>query len=219
MKILENLWQIGGGDLTAPGDAAIYLARFDDEAALVDAGCGPGHERLIKNISECLPASVKITYLFLTHCHFDHTGGAEAVRRQYGCKIVAHELDSVFLKKADNRVTAARWYRTKMKPFKVDYKISSQKEIIEVGNGQVQAYHCPGHSPGSLIYTAELDSKKVIFGQDVHGPLHPTLLSNRQDYKRCLQFILSLKADILCEGHFGIFRGKKEIDQFVRSFL
>jgi hypothetical protein len=117
VKILENLWRVGSDDLTAPEDAAIYLTRFDDEAALVDAGCGPGH------------------------------------------------------------------------------------------------------SPGSLIYTAELDSKKIIFGQDVHGPLHPTLLSNRQDYTNCLKFILSLEADILCEGHFGIFQGKKEIDQFVRSFL
>lgn len=218
-KILENLWQVGGEDLTAPGDAAIYLVRLGDEAALVDAGCGTGHEQLVKNISACLPAHVNIIYLFLTHCHYDHTGGAEAVRRRYSCKIVAHELDATFLEKADDSVTAARWYRTQMRPLKIDYKISAEKEIIKVGNSDIKAYHCPGHSPGSLVYTAELDSKKVIFGQDVHGPLHPTLLSNRQDYQCCLQFILSLKADILCEGHFGIFRGKKEIDQFVRSFL
>jgi hypothetical protein len=25
MKIVQNLWQVGGGDLTAPEDAAIYL--------------------------------------------------------------------------------------------------------------------------------------------------------------------------------------------------
>ena len=26
MEIIKNLWQVGGGDLTAPEDAAIYLA-------------------------------------------------------------------------------------------------------------------------------------------------------------------------------------------------
>ena len=28
MKIIEDLWQVGGEGLTAPGDAAVYLVRF-----------------------------------------------------------------------------------------------------------------------------------------------------------------------------------------------
>jgi hypothetical protein len=27
MEIVQNLWQVGGGDFTAPEDAAIYLVR------------------------------------------------------------------------------------------------------------------------------------------------------------------------------------------------
>jgi hypothetical protein len=51
VKIIKNLWQVGGDDLTAPGDAAIYLVKFGDRAALVDSGCGPGHDRLVSNIA------------------------------------------------------------------------------------------------------------------------------------------------------------------------
>jgi len=88
-----------------------------------------------------------------------------------------------------------------------------------VGTGSITAYHCPGHSPGSLVYVAEIDGQKILFGQDIHGPLHPGLLSNRSDYVRSLGFIMELNADILCEGHFGIFRGREEIIRFIASYM
>jgi len=74
MKIMDNLWPVGGGGLTGPSDAAIYLVRLGDGAALIDAGCGDGHDALRAHIAQCLPATVPIQYLLLTHCHFDHTG-------------------------------------------------------------------------------------------------------------------------------------------------
>ncbi|MEA3273835.1 MAG: hypothetical protein U9Q81_00740 [Pseudomonadota bacterium] len=53
----------------------------------------------------------------------------------------------------------------------------------------------------------------------MHGPLHPSLLSSREDYLGSLQRLLELNADILCEGHFGIFRGKKAVRDFIRQFM
>ncbi len=79
-KILPDLWQVGGPGFTSPDDAAVYLVRFGRKAAIVDAGFGNGHASLKLNIDKCLPENAEIEYLFLTHCHFDHTGGAEAVR-------------------------------------------------------------------------------------------------------------------------------------------
>jgi glyoxylase-like metal-dependent hydrolase (beta-lactamase superfamily II) len=106
-----------------------------------------------------------------------------------------------------------------MAPLAIDHKIEGQKESFEVGSGEILAYHCPGHSPGSLVYLVELEKKRVLFGQDVHGPLDPTLLSNREDYIRSLEFMLSLNADILCEGHFGVYQGKETIAKFIRSYM
>ena len=63
MKIIENLWQVGGGHLTAPEDAAIYLIRFGEQALLIDSGCGGNHHQLVDNISAALPEAVAITYL------------------------------------------------------------------------------------------------------------------------------------------------------------
>ena len=49
-KILSNLWQVGGAGFSSSEDAAIYLLRFGNTAALIDAGCGNGHD-LLKSIS------------------------------------------------------------------------------------------------------------------------------------------------------------------------
>jgi len=127
MKIMNNLWQAGGGGLTAPEDAAIYLIRFEHQAALIDAGCGNAHDRLVENISAVLPENVQITHLFLTHCHYDHIGGAAAIRDRYGCNIVAHILDSVYLESANNQVTAASWYGAKIAPLNIDHQIKGDR--------------------------------------------------------------------------------------------
>ncbi len=82
------------------------------------------------------------------------------------------------------------------------------------------AIHTPGHSPGSVVYLVESEGSKILFAQDVHGPLDTRiLLSNHEDYRRSLELILSLEADVLCEGHFGVFRGQEEVARYVRSFL
>ena len=219
MEIIRNIWQVGGAGFTAPDDAAIYLIQFGEKAALIDAGCGNAHEQLVENVSAVLPPEVEIEYLLLTHCHYDHTGGAAAVRGQYGCAIAAHQLDAIYLEKGDSRVTAASWYGTRMQPLQIDYKIGGSKEIIKIGNGEITAYHCPGHSPGSLVFTVEIDDKRVLFGQDVHGPLDASLLSNYQEYRSSLSFLLGLNADILCEGHYGVYQGKDEVERFIRSYL
>jgi hypothetical protein len=51
MKIVKNLRQVSGGNLTAAEDAAIYLVQFGGQAVLIDSGCGHGHKRLVENIS------------------------------------------------------------------------------------------------------------------------------------------------------------------------
>jgi glyoxylase-like metal-dependent hydrolase (beta-lactamase superfamily II) len=218
-EILENLWQVGGGDITGGGDAAVYLVRFGDRAALIDAGTGSRHVVLRDNIEACLPEEVRLEYLFLTHCHFDHTGGAAAVRKAFGCQIVAHELDAGYLESGDSEVTAAAWYGTRMQPLSVDTRLKGAENTIAIGNGQMTALHCPGHSPGSMVLTTRLAGQRVLFGQDVHGPIHPSLLSDMSAYQVSLQNLLDLDADFLLEGHYGIFRGKGPIRDFIRSFM
>lgn len=218
-KVTEDIYQVGGGNLTSPEDAAIYLVRSDDRAALVDAGCGTSEVQLFQNIEACGVPLDRIEYLLITHCHFDHTGGAQAVRDRTGCKIVAHETEARFLEEGDQRVTAAKWYGAFLEPFQVDVKLKGERQDLWVGVKKIEALHVPGHSPGSLVYVTESEGLKILFGQDVHGPLDASLLSDREDYRRSLKLLLTLQADVLCEGHYGVIRGKEEVADFIESFL
>ena len=62
MEILKNVWQVGGAGFTAPDDAAVYLVQWGEKAALIDAGCGNAHQKLVNNIAAVLSPAVEIEY-------------------------------------------------------------------------------------------------------------------------------------------------------------
>lgn len=219
MKITDEIFQVGGSGFSSPEDAAIYLIVFGENAALVDAGCGRSLHKVIHNIKDCGIGSGQVDYLLITHCHFDHTGGAMALKDEFQCEIIAHELDAKYLEEGNDTITAATWYGDSLKPFSIDRKLTGSRGMIDLGSRTIEAIHAPGHSPGSVVYLTASAGKKVLFAQDVHGPLDSSFMSNKKDYLTSLKLLLSLEADILCEGHFGIYEGKNEVARFIESFL
>jgi glyoxylase-like metal-dependent hydrolase (beta-lactamase superfamily II) len=219
VRITDEVFQVGGPQLTAPEDAAIYLVAFEGHAALIDAGCGHASEALLQNIEAAGVKPKDIELLLITHCHFDHTGGARWLRERLGCTVVMHEGDARFLEVGDSAVTAASWYGSTLAPCIVDRKLAGNAEEIRLGARPIRALHIPGHSPGSLAYVTTSVGLKIVFAQDVHGPLHPSLLSNADDYQASLQRLIDLNADVLCEGHYGIYKGRQDIVRFIRSFM
>ena len=219
VTITDEVFQVGGPALTAPEDAAIYLVAVGNHAALVDAGCGRGLDRLLANVAAAGVTRERIETLLVTHCHFDHTGGAADLRERLGCRVMAHELDAPFIEQGDDQVTAATWYGARLRPCPVDRRLTGGADTVDLGGRPIEVLHIPGHSPGSVAYVMDSAGQIVAFAQDVHGPLHPSLLSDRDDYLASLQRLIDLDADILCEGHYGIFRGRTEITRFIRSVM
>lgn len=218
-EIANEVFQVGGSGLTAPEDAAIYLLAVGAEAALIDAGCGRATDLLLANIEAAGVPLSSIRYLLLTHCHFDHTGGAEELRRRLGCVTIAHELDAPFIEAGDPEVSAASWYNSRLTPCPIGRRVRGSRESLALGGRTIDAIHIPGHSPGSLAYLFESGGRRILFGQDVHGPLAESLRSNSADYQQSLHVLLKLQADILCEGHYGIVRGQTDVAKFIQRFI
>ena len=59
-----------------PGLAASHLVVDDGRAAFVDTGAAPAAPRLLAALDEIGIAREQVDYLFLTHVHLDHAGGA-----------------------------------------------------------------------------------------------------------------------------------------------
>jgi glyoxylase-like metal-dependent hydrolase (beta-lactamase superfamily II) len=74
---------------------------------------------------------------------------------------------------------------------------------------------------GCAVYLVDTqsDAGMVLIGagMDLHGPFSDDFLSNLADYRRSMDRLLTLEADILCEGHYGIFQPKEQVRQFIEE--
>jgi glyoxylase-like metal-dependent hydrolase (beta-lactamase superfamily II) len=134
-------------------------------------------------------------------------------------RFYAHELDAKPIEERGyDRETAASWYGAKYKPVKLERRFKEDLEILKLGNYEFQIIHTPGHTPGSISVLLEIEGKKILFGQDIHGPIIPGV-SNFENYQHSLRKLLTLNCDILCEGHFGIFQPASEVQRYIKSYI
>jgi glyoxylase-like metal-dependent hydrolase (beta-lactamase superfamily II) len=94
----------------------------------------------------------------------------------------------------------------------------SRTRIWDFGEQKIVCLHTPSHTPGSICIYMDKDGKRILFGQDLHGPLLEEFGSNIEDYGRSTKKLLDLDADILCEGHFGIYKTKKDVRDYILSY-
>ena len=113
---------------------------------------------------------------------------------------------------------SAAWYQTTFPPTPVDVKFNSPEELLMIGGQKIICLHTPGHTPGSICIYLDRDGKRVLFAQDLHGPLLEEFGSNLGDWDRSTKKLLDLDADILCEGHSGIYKTKKDVKNYILSY-
>ena len=203
-EITKGIFIIGGPDITDGRDGCIYLINLG-ELILIDTGAGWSVENIIRNIERFGFDCKNLNKIILTHCHIDHIGGVPEIKRRFGSKIYIHKLDAPPLETGDPVLTAASWYQTSFPPTPVDVKFNLPEEILTVGEQKIVCLHTPGHTPGSICIYLDKEGKRILFGQDLHGPLLEEFGSNIEDYGRSTKKLLDLDADILCEGHFRHF--------------
>ena len=61
--------------------------------------------------------------------------------------------------------------------------------------------------------------KIILFGQDIHGPFMPEFGSDIGLGHTSMEKLLALKADVLCEGHFGIYRPNPKVTVYIERYL
>jgi len=218
-EITGGIYLIGGPNITSSDDAAIYLIDFSGVLVLIDAGVGRSALQIVRNIEMLGLNPANISHLILTHCHIDHIGSAPFFNERYGTKILIHELDAKAVETGDSLKTAANWYGTTFPPTHVDQKLKGSHEILKFGSEELHCLHTPGHTPGSIAIYMDRDGKRVLFGQDIHGPFNDAFGSDIEAWKKSMQTLLALDADILCEGHFGIYQPKDNVRDYIERYL
>jgi len=212
-EVFKDVYHVGDSG------CSVFLVDTHSENGLVLIDCGMSLG-MIKNIKKGGLNPMNIKHCILTHYHIDHIGGCADLKDfNKKVKFYAHELDADPIEeRGHERETAARWYGVNYKPVKLEKRFKGDLEILKFGEYEFQCIHTPGHTPGSISIILEIDDTKILFGQDLHGPMIPGI-SNFADYQNSLRKLLNLKADILCEGHFGIYQPAKNVERYIEGYI
>jgi len=213
-EIVKDFYHIGDSG------CSVYLVQTHSEEGLVLIDCGMSL-KMIKKIDRVNLDPMDIKHCIITHFHIDHIAACYDLK-QFNKKVnfYAHELDAEAIEEEGHgKETAAKWYGVEYKPVRLTKRLKGDLEILNFGIYDFQCIHTPGHTPGSISILIETeDHKKILFGQDLHGPIIPGV-SDYEDYQNSLQKLLDLKADILCEGHFGIFQPASEVQRYIKQYI
>lgn len=217
-RVSESVVLVGGGGLSSGEDCLVYAIDLG-EIVLIDCGAGPSWPRIRGNMTEAGLDPAAVHTLVLTHCHVDHIGAVAAIAAETGCRVVAHDLDADAVETGDPRRTASSWYGITLPRVDVMHRMAGGEETLRFARGELEMIHTPGHTPGSLAALLVDGGQRVLFAQDVHGPFLDEFGSDLTAWRQSMAALIALEADVLCEGHFGVFRPAAEVRRFIEGHL
>jgi glyoxylase-like metal-dependent hydrolase (beta-lactamase superfamily II) len=215
-KVCKDVYIVGSSDISHAYDCSVYLLDAG-ELVLIDSGAGMSFDKLVSNIEKLGFNPKKIKSILVTHSHIDHIGSLHSFQKEFSVQVIAHELDAAEIE--GDAGIAAGAYGVTYTPCHVDLRLKGAEETLKIGKYELKVIHIPGHTPGSIAGYVDIDKQRVLFGQDIHGPYYPEWGADPALAKLSLQKLIDLKADILCEGHFGIYQPAAQVKRYIQQYV
>lgn len=94
-------------------------------------------------------AGVTIEKILITHGHIDHCGEAGTLAKELGVPIEGpHEADRFWISRLDDE---GQKYGIHGRLFEPDRWLDNG-DVVTVGALTLDVYHCPGHTPGHVVF-------------------------------------------------------------------
>lgn len=133
--------------------------------------------------------NVDVEAIWLTHGHLDHVGGALDLKEALNVNIIGPHIDDKELM-ASVESSAARYnLPDKMRNLASDQWLNEGEHVSFSGH-EFEVFHCPGHSPGHVVFYNKAASfalvGDVLFNgsvgrTDLPGGDHDALISSIKD--------------------------------------
>ncbi|WP_406663045.1 MBL fold metallo-hydrolase [Gallaecimonas sp. GXIMD1310] len=115
------------------------------DAAVIDPGGEPE-----KILAAAKQRGLNITAIWLTHGHLDHVGASGDLKAQLQVPIIGpHQDDHFWLSRLSEQ--AAMFGFAPPAPFEPD-RYLSDGDSLTLGQQQFSVHHCPGHTPGHVVF-------------------------------------------------------------------
>ena len=116
-----------------------------NEAALVDPG---GDIGLLLEAVEARGLTLKA--LWLTHAHIDHAGGTGTLARELDLPIIGpHTGDQYWI---DGLPQQSKMFGFPPAEAFTPTRWLQQGDTVQIGHCTLQVLHCPGHTPGHVVF-------------------------------------------------------------------
>lgn len=136
-------------------NCSILVDETTGRAAVVD----PGGD--LERIEEVLAKTgATLEKILLTHGHLDHCSGAAELRRRTGVPIEGPQREDLFwIEKLPQ--SAAQYGFPPAEAFEPDRWLEDGDEVT-VGGATLQVRHCPGHTPGHVIFFSAPERLAIV---------------------------------------------------------
>ena len=139
-------------------NCAILVDEASRDAVVIDPG---GEAAKIAAAVETLGATVR--EIWLTHGHLDHAGGVEALRKRLPGAVTVigpHAADGFLLNSIAQQ--AALYGLAGLEDAHPD-RFLSEGETLTLGRHRFEVLHCPGHTPGHVVFV-EKTARFAVLG-------------------------------------------------------
>lgn len=103
----------------------------------------------------------KLKYIYLTHCHGDHTGAVVELKNRCGGTILIHRIESENLN--NPQITLNYYIGIPEIELESNSRIDDN-DLIHIGNIEFRVIHTPGHTNGGTSLFCE--KEKLLFSGD-----------------------------------------------------
>lgn len=130
-------------------------------AAVVDPG--GDLERIEAAIAQARDAQgVDVEKILLTHGHLDHAGGAMDLKERLGVPIEGPQEEEVFWLSAMEDQARRFGAGADARPVTPDRWLEDGDQVT-IGEVTLDVYHCPGHTPGHVVFHSP-DAQLAVVG-------------------------------------------------------
>ena len=178
MRIAPSLHLVASGglgfDLTSAWDCNVWLADSGDGLLLFDAGAGLDGPSLLDVVAADGLDPARITHVFLTHAHADHSGGAAALCRAIpGLSVCCGRRTAEILAENDERLISLDRAR-QAGVYPADYRWTAppgtralaDEAEMRIGEASIRLIETPGHSDDHCAYLLRLGQRVALLSGD-----------------------------------------------------
>ena len=125
----------------------IIIDEYSKETMVVDPGAEADK---IVNIIKTLDGKLK--YIVLTHCHIDHVGAVQELKKALGGKTIIHRIESENIK--DPGMILSYSIGLEVPKVEIDSRVD-EGDTIHIGDIEFKIILTPGHTNGSMCLYCE----------------------------------------------------------------